>query len=189
MADRAVFLDRDGTINEEVGYLSDPEQVALLPGAADALARLKQAGFALVVVTNQSGIARGYFGEDELRGVNETLGRLLAESGAAIDAFYHCPHHPAHGEVRGCDCRKPKPGMAIRAARELGLDLARSYFVGDKQTDVELGMNAGGKPILVLTGYGREEWFLMESRGITPAGVFDSLAEAADWIIEDSKKS
>jgi len=183
----AVFLDRDGTINEEVGYLSEPGQVTLLPGAADALTRLRQAGFKLVVVTNQSGVARGYFSEDDLGKVNGELSRLLAGHGVAIDAYYYCPHHPSlTGE---CGCRKPKTGMAERASRELGIDLAKSYFVGDKTTDVELGINAGGKSVLVLTGFGRDERRLLDARGIRPDMVSDGLPEAADWIVQDSKGS
>ncbi len=187
MHSRAVFLDRDGTINEEVGYLSDPRQVTLIPGAAEALARLRKAGFKLVVVTNQSGVARGYLGEDDLRKVNDELARLLAGHGVAIDAYYHCPHHPDFtGE---CACRKPKPGMARKAARELGLDTARSYFVGDKTTDVELGINAGGKSVLVLTGFGKDERRLLDAKGIRPDMISDGLPEAADWILRDSGKS
>lgn len=189
MGSSAVFLDRDGTINEEVGYLSDPEQVSLLPGAADAIARLRAAGFKIVVVTNQSGIARGLFTVKELKHVNLALERLLEENGARVDAFYFCPHHPRHGEKVDCECRKPKPGMAIKAAKELGIDLSRSYFVGDKISDIELGFNAGGKTVLVLTGYGMEEKELLDARGLRPDIILDALPEAADWIIEDSKKS
>lgn len=184
---RAVFLDRDGTINEEVGYLSDPGQVTLLPGAADALLRLKEAGLKLVVVTNQSGIARGYMGEDDLKKVNDELGRLLAGHGVVIDAYYFCPHHPNFtGE---CECRKPKTGMAMRAARELGIETAGSYFVGDKVTDVELGRNAGGKSVLVLTGFGKDERRLLDAKGIRPDMISDALPEAVDWILRDLKES
>ena len=182
---RAVFLDRDGTINEEMGYLSDPSKVALLPGAAGAIARLRDAGLLVVVLTNQSGIARGYYTGRELEVVNDALQRMLVERGARIDAFYFCPHHPEFGDKADGGCRKPKPGMAVRAAEELGIDLARSYFVGDKCSDVELGVNAGGKPIMVMTGYGSEEIRLVEARGIRPAAVLDGLPEAADWIIRD----
>jgi len=189
MADRAVFLDRDGTINDEVGYLSGPEQVTLLPGAAGALAQLRKAGFKLVVVTNQSGIARGYFTEEDLRRVNDTLEGLLAGEGVKVDAFYHCPHHPTHGEKLDCSCRKPKTGMVKSAAAKLGVDIRKSYFVGDKATDVELGINAGGKSVLVLTGFGKEEEKLLEAKGIGPYMVFGGLAEAAGWIIKDSRGS
>jgi D-glycero-D-manno-heptose 1,7-bisphosphate phosphatase len=185
----AVFLDRDGTINEEVGYLSDPEKVALLPGAAEAIVRLKAAGFKLIVLSNQSGVARGYFTEEELAAVNRKLDAALAGKGAAVDAYYYCPHHPRYGEMVDCDCRKPNTGMADTAAREHGIDLARSYFVGDKRTDVLLGKNAGGKSILVLTGFGRDEVLLLKDEGLKADVVVEGLPEAADWIIEDSKKS
>ncbi len=185
MSKLAVFLDRDGTIIEEMGFLSDPSKVALLPGAADAIARLREAGFLVVVLTNQSGIARGYYTESELGHVNDALQQMLTERGARIDAFYFCPHHPEFGDKVDCSCRKPKTGMADKAARELGIDLARSYFVGDKCSDVELGVNAGGKPIMVMTGYGSEEIRLVRARGIMPAAVLDGLPEAADWIIRD----
>ncbi|MGA2193173.1 MAG: HAD-IIIA family hydrolase [Nitrospirota bacterium] len=185
----AVFLDRDGTINEEIGFLFDPDAVSLIPGAAEALIRLREAGFALVVVTNQSGIARGLFTEAELMKVNSTLERLLAEKGAGIDRFYHCPHHPKYGEMIDCGCRKPKPGMALAAAAELGLDIGKSYFVGDKLSDIELGKNAGGKTVLVLTGFGIEEKRLLEARGLEPDMVKDALPEAADWIIKDRESS
>jgi D-glycero-D-manno-heptose 1,7-bisphosphate phosphatase len=189
LARRAVFLDRDGTINEEMGYLSDPSKVALLPGAAGALAKLRGAGFLLVVLTNQSGIARGYYTEKELEEVNGTLQGMLKGSGAEVDAFYFCPHHPDYGGKVNCDCRKPKTGMADRAAREMSIDLTRSYFVGDKCSDVELGINAGGKAVMVTTGYGMEEKTLVEARGLRPAAVLDGLPEAADWIIKDSQGS
>ncbi len=189
MGSPAVFLDRDGTINEEVGFLSDPEQVALIPGSAEALARLREAGFRLIVVTNQSGIARGLFSEEELHHVNKKLTALLAERGAGIDAYYFCPHHPNFGEKKNCDCRKPKPGMAHLAVNELGVDLSKSYFVGDKLTDIELGKNAGGKTVLVLTGYGSEEKKLLEAKGVKPDRIFDALPEAADWIVQDLKES
>lgn len=189
MGSPAVFLDRDGTINEEVGFLSDPEQVALIPRAADALVKLRDAGLKLIVVTNQSGIARGLFSEAELHHVNRKLTALLAEHGAKIDEYYFCPHHPNFGEKKNCDCRKPKPGMAHQAVRELGVDLSRSYFVGDKLTDIELGKNAGGKTVLVLTGYGSEEKKLLEAKGVAPDRIFDALPEAADWILQDLRKS
>ena len=189
MGSPAVFLDRDGTINDEVGYLSDPALVSLLPGAAEALIRLKEAGFRLVVVSNQSGIARGYFTEDELAVINKRLARLLYESGAEVDGYYYCPHHPKHGEMLECDCRKPKTGMVERAAAEHGIELDKSYFVGDKCTDVELGKNAGGKTVLVLTGFGNEEKALLEARGLAPDAVLPGLPEAADWIIKDSRRS
>jgi len=189
LADKAVFLDRDGTIIEEVGYLSDPEGVALVHGAAEALARLRDSGFKLIVVTNQSGIARGYFSEAEMHKVHDALDLVLASKGVKLDAYYFCPHHPSHGEVRDCTCRKPGTGMPERAAMELGVDLSSSFFVGDKSSDVELGINAGGRSVLVLTGFGSEEEMVLDAKGVGPYKVAVSLPEAADWIIKESKAS
>lgn len=152
----AVFLDRDGTIVVERYYLADPDGVELVPGAASALRSLAAAGYALVVVTNQSGIARGLYGEEEFRAVQRRIEDLLERDGVRLDGVYHCPHHPDY--TGPCDCRKPAPGLFRRAARELGLDLARSICIGDRLKDVvparDLGC-AGG--ILVRTGYGEEQ--------------------------------
>ena len=151
----AVFLDRDGTLTEEKTYLSDPEGVVLIPGTAGALSDLRNAGFKLVVVTNQSGIARGLYGEHEYHAVAKRLDDLLAEAGAPVDATMYCPHYPSVGTV--CECRKPATGMYRQAASELGLSLADSYYVGDKVADVTPAQELGGVGVLVRTGYGEEE--------------------------------
>jgi D-glycero-D-manno-heptose 1,7-bisphosphate phosphatase len=159
MPREAVFLDRDGTLIEEVNYLSSPEQVRLIPGAADAVRRLNDACVLVVVVTNQAGVARGYFPESRVGEVHARLAALLAEHGAHIDAFYHCPHHPTAGVGAyrvACDCRKPKPGLLLTAARELDIDLSRSWMIGDKLCDAAAGEAAGCRSILVRTGHGRE---------------------------------
>ena len=159
MPREAVFLDRDGTIIEEVNYLSSPEQVCLIPGAADAVRRLNDAGVLVVVVTNQAGVARGYFPESRVGEVHAHLSTLLAAHGARIDAYYHCPHHPTEGvgEYRvACDCRKPKPGLLLTAARELDIDLSGSWMIGDKLCDAEAGATAGCRTLLVRTGHGRD---------------------------------
>lgn len=152
----AVFLDRDGTLVVERYYLADPDRVELVPGAAAALRALAAAGYALVVVTNQSGIARGLYGEAEYRAVQRRIEELLEREDVRLDAVYHCPHHPDY--TGPCECRKPETGLFRRAARELGLDLGRSICVGDRLKDVlparELGCAAG---ILVRTGYGEEQ--------------------------------
>ena len=146
-ARRAVFLDRDGTIIEDVNYVSRPDQVVLRPTAARAIARLNEAGVAVVVVTNQSGIARGMFGEAEYEAVAARVAELLGERGARLDAVYHCPHLP---EITGpCDCRKPGIGMYEQAVREHGLDAARSAFVGDRIRDILPAKHFGGRGILV----------------------------------------
>ena len=177
MIRRAVFLDRDGTLIEEGLYLSDPEQVVLLPGAATALSDFRKAGFLLVVVTNQSGIARGLYSEDEYHTVAKRLDDLLAEAGSPLDATMYCPHHPDFGPA--CQCRKPATGMYRRAADELRLDLTDSYYVGDKVADVMAAHELGGVGVLVRTGYGEEE------AALVPAGtvVVENLVEAARLIL------
>lgn len=149
---RAVFLDRDGTLIEDVDYLTAPAQLRILPGVPAALRQLREAGFLLLVVTNQSAVARGMLSEEELAAIHAELNRRLAAEGAAVDAFYYCPHLP-DGVVgryaRACDCRKPAPGLLRRAAQEWGVDAARSYAVGDSARDVEAGRRAGCYSILV----------------------------------------
>lgn len=150
-----VFLDRDGTLIEDPGYLSDPAAVRLLPGAAEAVGRLNTAGVRAIVVTNQSGIARGLLAEADYRAIEARLDALLAQSGARIDAHYFCPHHP---DFTGpCDCRKPGPLLYRRAAERFGLDLGASWWVGDRLRDVRAAAALGGRGILVLTGAGRGE--------------------------------
>jgi D-glycero-D-manno-heptose 1,7-bisphosphate phosphatase len=149
---RAVFLDRDGTIIEDVDYLTDPEEVRVLPGVVGALRDLRAAGFLLIVVTNQSAVARGWLTEERLGAVHAELDRRLACGGARVDAYYYCPHLPDGSVPRyavECACRKPAPGMLEAAAREHNVDLRRSYMVGDSVRDVEAGRRAGCRPILV----------------------------------------
>lgn len=151
----AAFVDRDGTIIQERHYLADPAGVELIDGAAQALRALAEAGYALVVVTNQSGIARGRIRPEQYEAVRERVGEILAAEGVTLDGVYHCPHHP---EITGpCECRKPGLALYERAARELGLDLARSIYIGDKVSDVAPAMKLGGHGYLVLTGHGAEE--------------------------------
>ncbi len=184
---RCVFLDRDGVINEEVEYLHDPDRVVLVAGAAEAIAALGAAGLAVVVVTNQAGIARGMYTERELAAVTARIDELLGRAGARLDATYFCPHHPEAGlgEYRiACRCRKPAPGMLERAAAELGLELARSAIVGDKATDLEAGRAAGCAAILVRSGYGAREEARLAGAGAAGAdAVFDSLAAAVPWLV------
>lgn len=159
---KACFFDRDGVLIAEANYIKDPDQVRILPGAAEALRLVHAAGFLAIVVSNQSGIARGYFTEVELDAVEERMKRLLAEQGASVDGIYHCFHHPTKGTVPeyvcDCDCRKPKPGMLLAAACDFQLDLSQSVIVGDKTSDVEAGINAGCRAAaLVRTGHGAEQ--------------------------------
>lgn len=186
----AVFLDRDGTLIEEAGYLDRLDRLALLPSAVDALRVLARGGFRLVVVTNQSGIALGLFDEAFVRHTHEALHTRLEAAGARIDGWYYCPHHPA-GHVpaltMACDCRKPGPALARQAAADLGLDLSRSWMVGDRWGDVQLAAAAGlAGGILVRTGYGRSA----EARpvaGATAACVADDLMGAAGWILRQAR--
>jgi D-glycero-D-manno-heptose 1,7-bisphosphate phosphatase len=177
----AFFLDRDGVIIEEVCYLSEPSQVRLLAGSAAAIARLNRLEIPVVVVTNQAGVAHGYFPESRVAEVHRRLDELLAAEGAFVDRYYYCPHHPSasHDRYRAaCQCRKPRPGMLLAAAKQLGLDLKRSYLVGDKPSDIEAGVRAGCSAILVRTGYGSS---VLESfDGVAPQGalVAADLAEA-----------
>lgn len=175
----AVFIDRDGTLIQERKYLADPDGVKLVPGVPDALRALRDAGYALIVTTNQSGIARGYYTEDDYRAVARRLDRILEGEGAPVDATYHCPHHP---EFDGpCECRKPGTGMHERAAREHGLDPARSWFLGDKVKDVLPARSLGGEGILVRTGFGAEE----EPRLPEGFRVADDLPGAARIILRE----
>lgn len=185
--EKIVFLDRDGTLNEEVHYLHRPEDLRLLPGVPAALRRLKEAGFKLVVVTNQAGVARGYYTEEDVKILHRYMNQCLKEQGAEIDAFYYCPHHPEHGigpyKVK-CNCRKPGTGMFEMADRDFHVDREHSYMIGDKLLDVEAGKNFGLTSILVGTGYGKEIRRLEQNEGTVPIYDYyaESLAQAADWI-------
>lgn len=183
----AVFLDRDGTINEQMGYINHLTRFHLLPGVGEAIRNLNAHGLPVVVVTNQSGLARGYFPESLLDQVHETMHRLLALDGAHVDGLYVCPHHPEAKEERfrlACTCRKPRPGLLEQAAADLGLDLHRSYVVGDRWSDVRCGAAVGATSILVLTGYGRgDAAFIGPGQPVQPAHVAEDLVAAVDWIL------
>jgi D-glycero-D-manno-heptose 1,7-bisphosphate phosphatase len=186
---RAVFIDRDGTISEEVGYVNHPSRYRVFPYAAEAIKQLNEAGWLAVLVTNQAGVARGYFTEDVIGAVHDLLARELEGGGARLDAIYYCPHHPSVGEPPyrfDCDCRKPRPGLIRRAAADLDIDLAASWMVGDRYSDTELARNAGTRAALVLSGYGRGEWEYQ--RGAwrhEPDLVAENLLEAVRKIIAD----
>jgi len=181
----AVFLDRDGVIVEEVGYLATPEELKIIPGAVGAITELNRAGVPVVVVTNQAGVARGYFPESRVREIHADMDELLAAGGAVIDAYYYCPHHPTEGERpyrQGCACRKPKPGMLLRAGGELQLDLARSFMVGDKRTDLEAGAAADCRTVLVRTGYGARFETSLDREALRVLGVADDLRAAVELL-------
>ncbi|MFQ5428332.1 MAG: D-glycero-alpha-D-manno-heptose-1,7-bisphosphate 7-phosphatase [Thermodesulfobacteriota bacterium] len=193
----AVFLDRDGTINEDRGYIGVPEDVSLIAGATEAIKELNKQGIPVIIITNQSGIGRGYYGEDELKAVNKRLEELLRAEGAHIDGIYHCPHHPDDG----CECRKPGTKLLEEAALAHDIDLAQSVIVGDKVSDLELGYRAAMQKVLVLTGYGplaleeiRQgtggqvgfEGFGGAGRGLSDLDyVAQDLREAVEWILSD----
>lgn len=188
----AVFLDRDGTLIPDLGYLSDPKHVKLYRGTAEALKLLRQAGFYLFVVTNQSGVARGYFPESTVKSVHKRLRAMLKAKGALIDAFFYCPHYRA-GEakryVKVCDCRKPKPGMVKQALRKYPIDLQHSYMVGDKIDDMELARNAkvaGG--ILVRTGNGRKSEKKLKASPLAKSVVASDVLGAARLILAEQEK-
>lgn len=182
----AIFLDRDGTLTVEGEWITKREALVLVPGAAEALRLLARAGFALVMVTNQSAVARGLIDEAELAHIHAHLADLLAAKGARLDATYYCPHHPTEGLGawrRDCDCRKPKPGLVLRAARELELDLARSWMIGDAARDIEAGWNAGVRGVLVATGKGTGDRVRMRAARAPDHFAPDVLA-AARWIVD-----
>lgn len=191
---RVIFLDRDGTVNVETHYLHRPEDVRLLPGAAEGIRRFNDNGFQVVVISNQAGIGRGYYTEKEFRAVNQRLNQLLGEQGAHIDSFYFCPHHPEAGigeYRRVCRCRKPDVGMFEEAEREFAVDKAHSYMIGDKRIDTQAGHNFGIRSVLVSTGYGKEEASQAQTEGKDKKDYefyAATLEEAADWIFGEERK-
>ena len=178
----AVILDRDGTINEDTGYISDPGALRLIEGAAAAIKSLNMEDVKVIIISNQSGVARGYFSRADVRAVNDRLRGLLKGGGAGIDAFYFCPHHPDEG----CGCRKPRPGLIRKAAVEHSIDLCNSYVVGDKATDIGLARNTGAKGILVLTGQGTSESGKLKA---APHLIARDIKEAVRWILDDLRRS
>ena len=189
---RAVFLDRDGTVADEVGYVNHASRIRLLPGSAGAVKRIRDAGFLAVVVTNQAGVARDYFEEFVVHQANRRLVELLEQEGAALDGIYYCPHHPREGTPpyrQDCQCRKPRAGMLHKAAVDLGIDLPKSYMVGDGIVDVGAARAAGVVPVLVLTGYGRGHLEHRRSRWtVEPEHIAEDLSAAVQWILERERR-
>jgi len=172
---KAIFLDRDGVINKEVSHLSDPKDFEFIKGSIEALKLFKQKGFLLIIITNQAGIARGLFTEETLSKIHYKMIKILKENNIQLDDIYYCPHHP---EFTGpCDCRKPNPGMILKAQLKHNIDLSDSYMVGDTLNDIETGKAVKCKTILVLTGYGKEEQKKISS--IIPDMIFKNLKEFA----------
>ncbi len=184
---RAVFLDRDGTINEEAGYLDSLDKLIIFPAAFDAIRMINETGIKVVVVTNQSGVARGFFDEGFVNAVHARMNEIFRQKGAFIDRFYYCPHHPTEGIGKyriSCDCRKPAPGMVMKASEQLDIDLPGSYVVGDMAKDIELANNVGARGILVRTGYGEK----VNASDIKPAYIARDILDATKWIMRDRKK-
>ena len=186
----AVFLDRDGTINEEVGYLDSLDKFKVIPSAYEAIRLINESGMRVVVISNQAGVARGFFTEDFVKITHEHLESVLRKKGAYIDNFYYCPHHPTEGIEpyrQVCNCRKPASGMLLQAAQDFNIDLTRSYLVGDRFNDIEAGKKIGVRGILVKTGFGQS---LLQDDGpdeATPENKPDFIAadilEAVKWIL------
>ena len=198
MSRPAVFLDRDGTLIEERGYLQRLQHLSIFPWTGDAVRLLNRAGYAVVVISNQSGIARGLFDETFVQEVHREIDRRIAP--ATIDAYFYCPHltdAPVAQYQAACDCRKPKPGLVVRACRELDLDPSRSFMVGDRLLDVECGRAAGVQPILVRTGHGAHEEERLSAPAspsaatalVPPDAILNNLMEAVGWILRNSSPS
>ena len=182
----AVFLDRDGTLNHEVDFVRTPAELRLIEGAADAVRRLNQRGLATCVISNQSGVARGYLSEEDLTPIHAKLERDLARGGGKVDRIYYCPHHPTEGVAPYnvvCECRKPKPGMLLRGSQELGIDLAHSFVVGYSIVDMEAGTTVNAETILVLTGYGKTTREKCLINNVHVDFVAPSIVEAASYIL------
>jgi D-glycero-D-manno-heptose 1,7-bisphosphate phosphatase len=187
----AVFLDRDGTLIVEVGYLSNPDQLELFEGTAESVKRLNDAGVLSILVTNQSGVARGYFGEDTVNLLNQKLSNVLKEKGAYLDAMYYCPHHKKgiiEEYKKDCDCRKPKPGLINQAVNDFkDINLDKSYVIGDKACDIELARNAGCKGILLKTGYGTQVLNEPGEDYVQSDYIAEDIKDAVDWLLQDLK--
>ncbi|KKM99488.1 hypothetical protein LCGC14_1147430 [marine sediment metagenome] len=175
---KAIFLDRDGVLNKEVGYLSNPNEFIFLEGSIEALKILKQKDYLLIVITNQAAVARGFLTVETLQVIHNKMVKILKENKISLDGIYYCPHHP---EFTGsCDCRKPNPGMILEAKKKYNIDLDKSYMVGDTLNDIQTGIAAKCKTILVLTGYGKEEQKKIGS--VKPNMIFKNLFEFAKHI-------
>ena len=187
MAKSAAFIDRDGTISEEIGYVNHPSRFRLFEYSSEAIRKLKDAGWLAIVVTNQAGVARGYFSEDVITEVHNRLNKELAQQNARLDAIYYCAHHPSVGEPPyrlDCDCRKPKAGLIKRASADFDIDLRTSWMIGDRYSDIELAHNAGLRSAFVLSGYGRGEWeYQRSSWKLQPDLVSENLLEAVNSIV------
>lgn len=186
MQQPAVFFDRDGTLNYDPGYLNDPSKVKLYPGVPQKIKQLKEElNFKAIVISNQSGIARGLITLEQLNSVNNKINFILSQYGTGIDKFYYCPYHPDFNPQELCKCRKPSPQMVFQAAQDFDIDLSKSYFVGDSIKDVECGKNAGVKTILVKTSLKEDDLIPLKKAENYPNFVADNFNDACDFIIND----
>lgn len=188
---RAVFIDRDGTFNVLGNYINKVEDLDLIPGSDKAVKLARDAGFLVIVVTNQAGVARGYYSEEDVAIFHQNIQDVLARFGTKIDAFYYCPYHPIHGKgkyLKDDECRKPKPGMLLQAAKEHGIDLENSYMIGDNIGDIQAGQAAGCRTIMVRTGYGNEHQFKLDELEEHVAAVTEDLLSAVEWILEEESQ-
>lgn len=191
MKKTAVFLDRDGNINKDVGYPGSYDKIQIYPYSFEAVRKINKSGLLAVIVTNQSGVGRGLIDEKILIQMHEKMKKEFARHKARIDGIYYCPHFSGSKEPRyrtACDCAKPKPGLALRAAGDLNISLKDSYIVGDKASDIRFGLNIQATPVLVLTGYGEESLSKLREDGLLPAHVSPNLLEAVDWILRQEKR-
>ena len=191
MKKRAVFLDRDGTINRDVGYPNSFSMVEIFPYSFAAVRKINEAGFLSIIVTNQSGIGRGFIEEKNLHDIHRKLCLAFAEQNATFDGIYYCPHD-MRSEIpeykKACDCRKPQTGMAKQAMRDFNIDTKNSYMIGDKAEDIMFGINIQATPILLLTGFGQKSLQKLKEQGIKPAHVAETVEEAVDWILERERE-
>jgi D-glycero-D-manno-heptose 1,7-bisphosphate phosphatase len=191
MKKSAVFLDRDGTINEDVGYPSRYNQIKIYPASFEAVSRFNKAGLMTIVISNQSGIGRGLLTELDLEDIHKKMLASFAEKNAWLDAFYYCPHYELSSAPRYrklCSCRKPNPGLALQAATDFNIDLRRSYMVGDTVEDILFGQNIQATSVLVLTGHGQESLSQFKDLGCDPAHVAEDILAAAEWILKREKR-
>jgi len=182
---RAVFLDRDGTLNEDCGYPAEFSQIRIFPFSYRAVRKINRAGFLAVVTTNQSGIGRGFFSEQALEIIHGEMRESFLSHGAKLDGMYYCPHFRTSAVPAfdvDCSCRKPQAGLALKAAAELNIDLPASYVIGDKSDDILFGYNIQAKPVLVLTGQGELALGRLSEAGVQPAYVAENVLRAVDWI-------
>lgn len=186
MPHNAIFLDRDGTINVDPGYLGEPNKVVLLPGAGDGLSLLKKRyNFKLIVISNQSGIARGILTDEMVKNINNKINYLLQKFNVQIDDFYYCPYHPEFSSKEECICRKPSPFLIRVATKDHNIDLSKSYFIGDMVSDIECGKSAGLKTILVETGNGKKSLDALKMQNNLPNFVAQNIFDSCNFIKND----